>query len=660
MVKKRFKQSQNNFLGLPSIHLIVILALIIVLLAWPSNYTSVSNKVNEKIQVNGITSNVVKSINFNKTSYNVNEDLKGNVNLVFYPKDLIPEDSDVTFSIGSVKCNYFYVCENGTIIKWEIYNPTTKQCEAVINNSYPYPYRACGEMPPVVPTVKCTSMNKVCCEAGTGIGGFYSNLICQSNQECWDSCSSKINYLLKGIINESITPGAGNYTYGLFKDVNSSWPGEIQISGQGFGGCILNVNPPQNNENSDVAPSNGGFFNRLFGNSIFSPSPPKTASDLTITKIEKTQLNNQVGVKITMKNIGTGSTLIESFILRVTYDFNLGVPSPIPVLPIIKDYRIQQQLSPGSEASYVTSDVDVTGKKVLVTAFVDALNNEDESDEKNNVLSSTLSEYACGGWDNVYVVPLEKIGLKSPAVSGNFKLFFDLSYHESLINSNSALFDVTLAPLTHKACRNNQCISINEPGSDSCEKNSDCSGGGGGCTENWQYTGWSLCDQGEQERDCFDLKSCGTVKQKPTSCININGVYKEIRNCCIANWNCDDWGACFDDNGNIMQTRHCEEINHCSENTSYDQTRECCQEDWNCEWSSCANGKMQMICQDKNNCGTSFNKPQTEPELRMCSPSVLPLGVWIIIAVIIVVILLYFLVIRKKRVDYSYQHFTKN
>jgi len=118
------------------------------------------------------------------------------------------------------------------------------------------------------------------------------------------------------------------------------------------------------------------------------------------------------------------------------------------------------------------------------------------------------------------------------------------------------------------------------------------SGGGGGgiyitpCTEKWNCADWSDCIAGTQTRTCKDDNNCGTTKNKSA----------ESQTCSIITG-----GATGETSGGTTTLE--------------------CSEDWTCtDWSDCIGGTRTKTCVDKNNCGTTINKP-TEAETCSVSPT---------------------------------------
>jgi len=76
-----------------------------------------------------------------------------------------------------------------------------------------------------------------------------------------------------------------------------------------------------------------------------------------------------------------------------------------------------------------------------------------------------------------------------------------------------------------------------------------------------------------------------------------------------------------------------------------------CTEDWICtEWSECIGGKQTRICKDRNECGTTKNKPEEE---RSCEVEKPTFAFWlgIVLVAILIVIVLIYIVKRKKKVE---------
>ena len=158
-----------------------------------------------------------------------------------------------------------------------------------------------------------------------------------------------------------------------------------------------------------------------------------------------------------------------------------------------------------------------------------------------------------------------------------------------------------------RTCNSTTCLYGESTQSQSCTEGG---GGGGGetCADSWNCDDWSLCANNQQTRTCTYTGSCATPGGKPAetqSCTIVS---------CDADWNCSDWGEC--ETGGI-QRRTCIEASRPAGCTLVlnipDTTRTCvsnCTENWNCDWSSCINNLTSPVnCVDRNNCGTTFNKP---------------------------------------------------
>ena len=81
--------------------------------------------------------------------------------------------------------------------------------------------------------------------------------------------------------------------------------------------------------------------------------------------------------------------------------------------------------------------------------------------------------------------------------------------------------------------------------------------GGGGCIPGWSCTGWKVCKNGKQERNCNDLNKCQKPKIEERDCV------------CVESWVCSDW-------------------------------------------SGCSNNKQQRTCVDEHACGTIISKPELQ------------------------------------------------
>ena len=170
-----------------------------------------------------ITGNVSSGLNLQQ-KYQQNADLNGNLNLNLFRGDLIPDTSNVTLYISSVRCKSYYFCQDGGKIVWEDYNPDTGVCEIVNDN----PWTDCDENQQRNYS-SCSAQDHICCPVNKGIGKYYPNLPCPSG-ECWDKCSIVVQKSLAEALYLSGLGSTGNITFGTYNDVNGSG-----ISGVGFG-----------------------------------------------------------------------------------------------------------------------------------------------------------------------------------------------------------------------------------------------------------------------------------------------------------------------------------------------------------------------------------------------------------------------------------------
>ena len=134
------------------------------------------------------------------------------------------------------------------------------------------------------------------------------------------------------------------------------------------------------------------------------------------------------------------------------------------------------------------------------------------------------------------------------------------------------------------------------------------------CEEDWECGNWSECIDGEKERQCTDLNSCGTEEEKP----------KEIETCeiSIENNEEDTKNQTEETNQELNQNLtelSTQEITQEQIPTNEEETKSNeelnkneCLPSWKCgDWQSCLNGTQKRICIDKNNCNSQENKPET-------------------------------------------------
>ncbi|UZE93947.1 MAG: hypothetical protein IB618_04295 [Candidatus Pacearchaeota archaeon] len=762
-IDHRKRKKRENFFGIPFLPLAFLLLLLIVLFLLPPI----------KLQTSGImpsiTGKVVDDIYLEETTYRPDRPLEGGLNLRFYWGDLIPQETNVTFDITSIKCKHFYVCgSDGGLIGWEVYNFTSGKCENVSVWVYG-PWDECGEdkyytYPNIFSNINCAGLGGACCKSGEGLGYFYPNLDCNT-KECWDECKITKKKTLIESIALSTTPWKGNHTSGIFNNVNGSNP--PVNSGWGFGACpsiapapnytypvtyainptgyivqqpspplpdltVLDIytseyapQPPQlslyaiqqpsptkrlytkiKNLGGPIGskkvkagaftvvgcwydytsptplgragpiPSNCFFIKRInnmaqnqemildmgswniqgkavqvivdyykeidekneYNNEMikYFPGvvPPKP--DLVVLDIQKKQYESVEGTKITMKNIGPGSVLVKSFWVKITYYIGAERWE--------NEYQIQNPgIAPNTVFTLDVRDKDITGKAVNATAFVDSRYNVDELDENNNGLTKWLLPYSCENWNNVYVIPLDDIGLKTPDYEGTYILDISLVYGDVTMYSSSVLFEVAEKEPTHNVCQNQKCVEVTGAGTDQCQTNADCKTT---CNENWQYGVWSDCIGGQKRRECYDANNCNTTYSKPSNCMLFAGKYYQTESCCVSEWQCDEWSVCYDYQGENVQSMTCEDLNKCSpQNYTYLQLRDCCIEEWDCEWSSCIDGRQELLCEDLNNCGTEFTKPS---ETKDCEERAIAWWVWFIIILVLVVVILAVLIGTKR------------
>lgn len=386
-VDYRKRKKREIFFGMPFLPLFFFLLLVIVLLiiiSKPVELTSVtSNYTKEKYGASlPLTGAAVSGINLTKTNYFTNEYLQGLFNLNFYPGDLIPAATNVSFRISSVKCNHFYVCGDESLVQWEIYNMSSGRCQNVTQWQYGPWYDVCGESYTIYPnsqnSMNCTALGGKCCEPGYGIGYFYPNLNC-SNKECWDDCSATPTpYLLTNIVGKSSTPTKGNYSFGTFNNVNGSEP---QGQGWGFGYC------------SSGGDGGGGIPS---GYAIYSPDAPDITGraivpgggipspDLVVSQIYLKE--DKVYAKIENRGLASANNFV---VLACWYSMPSFLPECnkfgqlVSVPPNCKNITLS--LGPGSSYNF---EINYLNQIIQQTLYVkaDYCNVINESNETNNEL----------------------------------------------------------------------------------------------------------------------------------------------------------------------------------------------------------------------------------------------------------------------------------
>lgn len=403
-------ERREIFFGMPFLPLFFFLILIIVLLIVASkpvtDLTSgfETDYAKEKYDASlPITGAVVSGINLTKINYFTNEYLQGLFDLRFYPQDLIPAASNVSFIISGIKCNHFYVCSDESLVQWEIYNLSSGRCQNVTQWQYGPWYDVCGESYTIYPnsqnSMDCTSLGGKCCSPGYGIGYFYPNLNC-SNKECWDDCSTNSTHLLTTIVGKSSTPNKGNYSYGTFNNVNGSEP---QGQGWGFGYC---------NETASGAfiyPEISGYaiyFPDITGNAIV-PAGGVPSPDLVIEKvIIKSGAVAEPKVYAKIENRGMASA--NNFVVVACW---YSMPSLFPecnefgqlvsVPPNCKNVTLS--LRPGSSYDFEINNLNqIINQNLYVKA--DYCEKVNESSENNNqIIRYVGCKNPDDGLDEIYI-----------------------------------------------------------------------------------------------------------------------------------------------------------------------------------------------------------------------------------------------------------------
>ncbi|MEK6842390.1 MAG: hypothetical protein AABX84_01120, partial [Nanoarchaeota archaeon] len=153
---------------------------------------------------------------------------------------------------------------------------------------------------------------------------------------------------------------------------------------------------------------------------------------------------------------------------------------------------------------------------------------------------------------------------------------------------------------------------------------------------NFDYT---FSSDGEYKWNCFANDSSRNFAWASNRTIKISASL----NACTPNWSCDDtnWSECIDD----LQTRTCNDLNSCNNNSTKPAENQSCVSACVPEWRDCTdwapiecpeNEKQTRTCVDVNDCGSNEGKPT---ETRTCTIEKNGSGI-VLIAGIIVVILL--------------------
>jgi len=138
------------------------------------------------------------------------------------------------------------------------------------------------------------------------------------------------------------------------------------------------------------------------------------------------------------------------------------------------------------------------------------------------------------------------------------------------------------------------------------------------CTEDWSYTPWSDCINGNETRTANDTNNCGTTDDRNTlsrTCTVINTTS------CIQNWSIGEWSTCTDS----LQTRTVTDSSSCNNVTGKPSTNQSCTilpsctPDWDCgegwEPEKCPKNETQTrTCTDANSCEVNTGKPSEERE----------------------------------------------
>ena len=136
------------------------------------------------------------------------------------------------------------------------------------------------------------------------------------------------------------------------------------------------------------------------------------------------------------------------------------------------------------------------------------------------------------------------------------------------------------------------------------------------CVEDWDCSGWSECVDSQQTRTCTDLKSCGTIENKPSETQTCT---EEIAQC-AENWNCSSWYTCT----NNQQTRTCTDSNNCGTINNKPSVSQTCEEETGACGDGSCNFPEENVYSCWQDCKPDFNTGNFEASItspKSCSGS---------------------------------------
>jgi len=108
------------------------------------------------------------------------------------------------------------------------------------------------------------------------------------------------------------------------------------------------------------------------------------------------------------------------------------------------------------------------------------------------------------------------------------------------------------------------------------------------CVPDWQCSGWTACNNGNQIRTCSDQNNCADQSTKPVTSQSCTGT-------CAPDIECSEWTSCLSG----FKSRTCGDLNYCNGATPTTETQTC--------FDFCTPGTANMLCPDDGDDTTVFN-----------------------------------------------------
>ncbi|MEM4325765.1 MAG: hypothetical protein QXU40_00495 [Candidatus Pacearchaeota archaeon] len=559
-----------------------------------------------------ISNSIYRTIFSGKATLNLtlfNEQFKknsliaGEIGILLEEGDLIPVSSIAKFILEKPDCNYWYVCDDGTLISWQKYDISRRRCVDNKKNWTNGPWELCAEKR--YQEFNCDDFitneenSLSCCESG-GFGDKFGNLRCSNGGGCWSSCKKILTKDLQELINLSTTPTKGNISFGTFRIRNNIIPGE----GAGYAAC------------SEESRRGGGIGGGASGRVItgrYTPSCMDTDGGQDIYVSGNCSDAPQVFYKdycldeLTLNEYYCSSDgiLCLSKPFSCLYGCNEGKCNERPVLPSYCTDGTPYNSCSLSKPFYCSSNGNLIPKCTQCGCpqnyTCDTLSNKCVQEIRNNESGgggvNCIENWTCSSW-NPEICPKNKTQTRTCVDVNNCGTTNEkpneirnctyLEPENSCIDWNN-LYSIELSRL-------NILTTPNEPGIYNL-------------TISLEYN----------ETEILSASSLFSIKEEETDMIDIEEernselLQEGNRTNCRENWVCGNWTRCDEETN--TQTRTCRDINQCNPiNITYENRRLCCIENWVPSWGGCKGGFREKTYIDLNNCGTTFNKPPGERE----------------------------------------------